>query len=241
MNPIRRRQMGGNPYPMLGASFAGGSSQFLSVADNADLSMGAGVRMTIALWAFPQLNATTQDLAVKGAATTAAREYMVRQDTANKIAFLVSDGATAASAQSTAAMTLNAWNFVVGQYDGTNVRSSVNNGALANAAFSTDIQDSTQPFRLGLRGDGLEPYTGTLDVVGIWRRALTTTEISQLYNGGVGMAYRDLSGSLLTNLVAWFDLDDQGGSGATWVDRAGGNNLTAGTGAAAPTSAPGKR
>jgi hypothetical protein len=241
MNPLRRRRLGGGKsYPMLGAAFSGGSSHLMGIADNPALSMGAGARLTIAAWLLPTSFAVTSAFVSKaGAVTAAGLEYLVQVNTSGVCQMRVSDGAAVVSAGLTIA--LNTWNFIVARYDGATVGVSLNGGAFGASAFTTDIQDSTNAFRLGLTSAGTLPYTGTIDAVGVWKRALTASEITQLYNGGVGMAYQDLSGALFTNLIAWYDLDDPGGSGATWVDKAGSNPLIAGAGAAAPTSAPGKR
>lgn len=240
-NAIRRRRLGGSPYPMRAAQFTGSSSQFLSIADNAALSMGTGVLLTIAGWVYPQSSGVVQDYIAKGAAA-GSREYLVRQDATDKLQWLVqSGGGTQALIQSLNAFNLNAWNFFVCQYDGVNIANSTDNGTVQSTAFALDIADAANTFRLGSRSDGAEFLTGRLDSVGIWKRVLTAGEISQVFRGGTGLAYRDLSGALLTSLVAWWDLDDSGGSSAVWIDKVGTNHLTAGAGAAAPTSAAGKR
>jgi hypothetical protein len=118
---------------------------------------------------------------------------------------------------------------------------SLNGGAFTVAVTGADIQNGVLTFRIGTDSNALNGYTGSLDCVGLWKRALSVAEVSQLYKGGIGMAYRDLDAGLLTSLAAWYDLDDVGGSAATWVDQLGASNLTAGAGAAAPTSTPGKR
>jgi len=42
---------------------------------------------------------------------------------------------------------------------------------------------------LGAAQDGTELYNGQLDEIGVWNRALSPTEVSELYNGGMGIAY----------------------------------------------------
>jgi Concanavalin A-like lectin/glucanases superfamily len=239
--PIRRRRLGGGKtYPMLGAAFAGGSAQFMGIADNAAFSMGAGAKLTICAWLFPTSFATTTAPISKGGSFAAGTlEYGVQVNAAGSLALRVSDGTTVRNSNGVT-LTLNAWNFAMVQYDGTNLFASLNGGAFTTGVAGADIQDLANDFRLGLFSGGGSPYSGSLDAVGLWKRALTANEVSQLYKGGVGMAYGDLFGSLLTNLVDYYDLDDAGGSGATWIGRLG-NNVIAGTGAAAPTSAPGKR
>lgn len=241
MNTIRRHRMGSaRNYPNLGAQFAGGSSQFLGSADNAALSMGAGVKLTICAWVYPTSFATATRFVAKYTGTAATSEYAMRVDTSGNLTLAQSDGASFRNSNAKV-LTLNQWNFVMGQYDGTNVYVSLNAGAFTVAVTGADMGDTTTVFRVGTDSNNANAYTGILDCVGLWKRALSAAEVTLLYNGGIGMAYQDLSPALATSLAAFYDLDDAGGSGATWVDRLGTSNLTAGTTTAAPTSAVGKR
>ena len=52
-----------------------------------------------------------------------------------------------------------------------------------------DSGDSTNIGIGGIAGSGGEYYQGSIDEVGIWSRALTSDEISQLYNNGNGLTY----------------------------------------------------
>lgn len=243
MNVARRRRLSlSRNYPNLGAVFDGGSVQFLSIADNAALSMGVGVRMTMVAWVYLESLAALQFVVCKTLAGAAAsNEYLLRiNNSTSKFDFIVSNGAANQSVATVATIAVNSWYFVTCYYDGTNIGISLNNAAFATSAFSSDITDGTQNFRFGAGGAGSSPYTGHLDCVGIWKRVLTVAELTTLYNGGIGTAYRDLP-TAMRNGVGWWDLDDPGGSSATWVDRVGANHLTAGAGAAAPTSGAGKR
>jgi hypothetical protein len=223
VNPIRRRRLGGNPYPNIAARFDGVANTYLGIADNAALSMGAGVRMSLAFWFNAESPATVGAIIGKGATSTAApaaMEYTVAMVSSGP-EFRVSDGTTAINmGTSLAPVTAGVWYFVLCRYDGANIKIKVNDVAENTLAFSTDIQDSTQPFRLGAKQDGGTNFQGKVDCAGLWKRALTDAEGTQLYKGGVGMAARDLSGSLLTTLIDYWDLDGSGQS------RSGTNNLT---------------
>jgi hypothetical protein len=241
MNLIRRRRLGtGKNYPLLGAAFVGGSNQNLSIADNAALSMGAGVKLTICAWMMPTSVATTSQVIAKFNGAAAGTEYSIQLNTSAQASFRVSDGTTIRNSN-VVTLTVNAWNFVMGQYDGTNLYASLNGGAFTVAVTGADIQNGALTFRIGTDSNALNGYTGSLDCVGLWKRALSAAEVGQIYNGGIGMAYQDLTPALATSLTAWYDLDDSGGSASTWLDRLGTSNLTAGAGAAAPTSTAGKR
>jgi hypothetical protein len=84
-------------------------------------------------------------------------------------------------------ISLNKWSHVVATYDGSNVKLYLN-GAL-NATVATDpscnVGDSTGSLYLGdnpeRRAEGSEPFQGALDDVRVYNRALSATEVQQLY------------------------------------------------------------
>jgi hypothetical protein len=43
--------------------------------------------------------------------------------------------------------------------------------------------------RIGRAAADGENFDGVIDEIGIWDRALTASEVSTLYNGGVGLGY----------------------------------------------------
>jgi len=68
------------------------------------------------------------------------------------------------------------------------------NGVLQTVSHSSAGADRTRPsgtpdFYLDANYDYSPNFAGSIDEVGIWGRALTSTEISDLYNNGDGLAY----------------------------------------------------
>jgi hypothetical protein len=235
-NPIRmRRRIGGGGIAVKAAQFVGASSQFMQIADNAALSMGAGVHPTIVFWVLPGIFNTGILVGKCGAVTAAGCEYIARLSATGAINFLVSDGTNLTQATG-AVLTLNAWSFIACYYDGVNIGVSVNNGAFATTPYTTDIQDITNAFALGRTSSGSSPATAALNEVGVAKSILSAAELTELYNGGKGKKFGQLSAALAAKFSYYGDLDDAGGSGATWLDKASTNHLTAGTGAAAPTA-----
>lgn len=63
-------------------------------------------------------------------------------------------------------------------------------GASAAQTPSNTYTNSGIESRIGTdAGDSGANYTGVTDEVGLWTRALSSTEISELYNGGAGLQY----------------------------------------------------
>jgi Concanavalin A-like lectin/glucanases superfamily len=81
------------------------------------------------------------------------------------------------------------WYFICCTADNTNIKISVDNGTKDSAAQGNAIDNTTEDFRLGD-----QDFNGAfhLDQVGLWSRALTDDEITQLYNGGSGRSYAAL-------------------------------------------------
>lgn len=79
------------------------------------------------------------------------------------------------------------WSHVVVTYDGTTLTAYVN-GSSAASALRT-LATSAGNTNIGRRTDNTASWDGAIDEVGVWSRALTAGEVTQLYNGGVGLQY----------------------------------------------------
>jgi hypothetical protein len=80
------------------------------------------------------------------------------------------------------------WHYVVVTYGGSTVRIYVDGVQVATKSTSGAIPDNTgtQPVRVGANSLALNGYfTGNVDEVRIWNRALTTQEVSDAYNDGI--------------------------------------------------------
>lgn len=179
------------------AQFVAASSQYLSIADNAALSMGVGVRFSFALWVKLNTVSAVRTLLSKRAGG-GNLEYWIRySNSSNRFEFTVSPNGT-----STTTVTANVfgapstatWYLIITKYDGTNISLSVNAGTPDTAAFSADVVDGSQTFRIGA-GNNSEYMDGAVDEIALWKRALSAGEETVLYNGGSGLAYSNFGNS----------------------------------------------
>jgi hypothetical protein len=81
---------------------------------------------------------------------------------------------------STDTVPLNRWTHVVATYDGTKLRLYIN-GKLDSTQTMTTPQGSASFFRIGKRSWITGFWKGSLDDVRIYNRALSTSEVTQLY------------------------------------------------------------
>lgn len=128
-------------------------------------------------------------------------------------------GATSPSAS----MMVNTWYHVAGTYDGDSVRVFIN-GVQRGATSLPDgmIRGLAYPIRIGRLSDQSQTqtryFTGQIDEVRIWERALTASEILTRYN-------THLDPALETGLVGYWRFNN--GTGVTVTDQtANGNNGT---------------
>lgn len=83
------------------------------------------------------------------------------------------------------------WYYVVAWVDqvGGTINIQVNGGVVNSSLFIGPVHSSGQPFRFGQLGSTGNYLTGAMDEVGFWKRVLTPTERTSLYNGGLGLTY----------------------------------------------------
>lgn len=165
------------------AQFVRANTEYLSRSDEAGLSFAQNVDLTVMAWVYLDSIGTLHNLVVKG---NAGAEYGLQVTTAGKAQFNLSTGLVLhATVLSTAT-----WYLLFGWYDNVADKSWIRVSGVGSDASATDTSgsaDQVGDFRLGRAGSTY--MDGRLDSVGIWRRALSTTEMDNLYNSGTGKEY----------------------------------------------------
>jgi len=175
-----------------------GDTEYFNIADNADLSTG-DIDFTITVWVNLESRLSYMGIVTKWS-TDGNREYALAYNTSQGFYFFVTtNGFSATSAQVQATTFGNpsagVWCFVVVWHDATanTLNICVNDGTVDSVSHSGGVANSAGPFQIGAQGGG-SYFDGMIDEVGLWKRVLTSAEITALYNGGAGLAYSSFGG-----------------------------------------------
>lgn len=210
------------------AQFTAASTEYLSIADNSSLSVEAQ-DFSFSCWVYSDSFGTDRMVAAKDSNSAGNREWhLIYSSSASRWVMRLQNSTTnlltlvaiAAGAPATAT-----WYHLTVTYT-TATRAAalyVNAGTPATGTASGDITASGAPFTIGAFGNTGSPWNGRIAAAGFWKKVLSAAEVTTLYNGGVLLAYSDLSGSLLTSLESWWDLSEASG---TRADTPGSNDLT---------------
>jgi hypothetical protein len=181
-----------------------GSTQLLSLTDNASISTG-NINFSLQAWVRFLSKSNYQIVFAKhNGSTNAGSEYLLMYDQpSDRLIWDVryASGGASVSAANFGSPPINTWFLVHVWHDATNdqIGISVNNGTPNTVSHTLGVNDSTATFRLG--AVGVSPFwhlNGNLDEVAFWKKVLTPDERTILYNGGAGKAYANLDQPLNT-------------------------------------------
>ncbi|MDO8688199.1 MAG: LamG domain-containing protein, partial [Dehalococcoidales bacterium] len=161
-------------------SFSSGSSNYVSVAHNADLN--PGTTYTLAAWVNPSSLPAYQAIITKDGYPDTMAYYL---DLAGaNVRFGYASGASGDAVTDTArTLTTGTWYYVAGTYDGTNVRIYVDgvSNSPTGKAWSSQATN-TANLNIGkMRDSATEYFSGLIDEVAIYNRALSASELLAHY------------------------------------------------------------
>jgi hypothetical protein len=177
------------------ALFVTASTDSLSHADNTDLRL-SGIDATICCWVKLSSKSGSQHVFVSkwnfGFAVEYGMDYSVSAD---RFRFIIGNGSAnfVAVANTFGSPTIGVWYFIQATIDNTakEIAVCVNDTGFDTAAFTGTVKNGSETFYVGRRNttSGQGWADAAIDEIGIWKRKLTSTEFSQLYNSGSGFAY----------------------------------------------------
>lgn len=176
-----------------GAGFNGSTSKIVLP----DVAFGIASASTFAFWIKTTSTVATNPQMFTRDHTGVLRAWQVGMGagTTNKgIRFIRFDsgGSLVTNITSAAAINDGSWHHVVCTFDNT-VGSIVYIDGLSSAsdAVTTNTNNNTgEGVYIGnYGGGGGSEFPGSLDEIGVWTRALSSSEVTQLYNSGSGLQY----------------------------------------------------
>lgn len=194
----------------VGAGFGGSSKVAVTMAT------GLGSSFTFTAWVYITTTGLTQCIINSNVASYSNYWAYFYINGTQKLAFDMFDGTNNPNMVSTASLSANTWYHVAAVRDVTADKMRLYINGASAATEITDTTTSTPTYSamgIGRRTNDTDGITGRIDEVGIWSRALTSTEISTLYGSGYGLSYP--FSSVNTLVVA-------GGGGGGTSNRAGG-------------------
>ena len=174
-----------------GANIVRANNSWLDCPSNATLTM-SNTSFTIAHWVKFNTVSFSQDIVSKD--TGALWDYCTYLYGGDQRLHLYVDlaGGGYYEAIDPTVIVPGAWYFMIGIYDHVNhlLKMSLNNGAFT----VTDMTGYTPvvtngSLKIGAETGGNGRFDGVVDEVGIWKRVLSASEITTLYNSGAGTTY----------------------------------------------------
>jgi hypothetical protein len=203
------------------ASF-NGTNQALSLANNSTIQL-AGTNFTLAGWInLTSLSAGDRMIFAKNVAGVVG-DYVFAINSSGQLKFARNNAGWEVF-NTTATVSLNSWVHCAIVLSGLNLTFYINGTASGTATLSSGVANQTGGFAIGRYGEetGSGLFLGQIGPCAIWKRALSSGEITTLYNSGFGTTYASLDASIKTSLVSWWALN---GTSVT-ADSHGSNTLT---------------
>lgn len=201
-----------------------GSSQYVSIADSVSTSITDAI--TFGGW-YDISTGSQQALISKWNPSGSQKSYELVYNTAtDDVSFyLTPDGSTNSNVTSSVSgIGGSGWRHILGWYDGTNIKIYVDGSEEGSAAYSSGIFDSTSSVLIGAEAAGVTTLNGNASLQLICNAALTTDDITELYNSGVAKQPWEYSESITNNYVLALPLNDGVATGRENEDFSGNEN-----------------
>lgn len=167
--------------------FTSANSEYLNRSDSADLSVGQNQPFTVAGWVYLDTKSSTMAFVSKYGTGT-PREYRSRYNNGSdrfEATFYNGGGFAIVTADTFGSPSTSTWYLFAFGYDGSSAWISINGGAKDTATGGIGADDSTADFEIGTVSSG-SYWNGRVDEVGFWKKSLSATELTELYNSGSG-------------------------------------------------------
>jgi hypothetical protein len=162
-----------------------GVNDWVTVNDANDLDFTTG--LTIEAWVYPTTSGSWRNVLIKEQTGGEVYNLYANADTNAPAAYLApaSLPGVALDARGSAALPLNTWSHLAATYDGTTLRLYVNGSLVGSRAVASALVTSTGALRIGGNSVWGEFFTGRIDEVRLYNRALSVAEIQADMNAPI--------------------------------------------------------
>ncbi|MBP7689894.1 MAG: LamG domain-containing protein, partial [Thermoflexales bacterium] len=162
------------------AALFDGANDVITLNDFSAFETNRVSAVTVAAWVNPADYVGYSPIVAQE--NNAGAGYWLNLSSNGTIRFIVGNLSTNLDLSTVSAIPLNQWSHVAGTYDGSTVRIYINGVEAANAAFTGGMIVPHKTVRIGSDVAPNGYFSGRLDEVAVFDRALTATEISVLMN-----------------------------------------------------------
>jgi chitodextrinase len=213
--------------------FTGATNSFATIPDATSLDLTTG--MTLEAW----VNPTSLTSPANNWCAAISKDHVNSSNDVSYALYAASGtrkppsvhilvGSTDYGAKGTSVLTLNTWTFLAATYDGTTLRMYVNGTQVGTKTINGSIFTTADPLHIGGDWSG-EMFTGSIDNVRVYNRALTASQIQTDMNTAISSGQSPSSAPTpnlaIIGLVANYPTDE--GTGTTLNDSSGNNNAGA--------------
>jgi hypothetical protein len=183
------------------AGFSSSNTEWLSIADNPELSLGSNTSFTLAAWIYPTVGGSNKAFIDKGPNVGSQNGHEFRLGRTTVIEFDVGNGSSFQTVSSESTSTNN-WYFVVAWHDPDNdtISLQINNSTIYTNTWAGGTQDTSGSLALGRRGDFSGGYwDGRIDQVAYWTdQIIGSDDRTWLYNSGAGRDCQEIADTVPT-------------------------------------------
>lgn len=213
------------------STFFNGVNQYIDCSTEADAQYDGTAAFSISMWQ-KKVNTAGSQIIVGNTGTLSGFNQVgiiayFDINASNRVQFQINGGGTNRIKVRgvVGAPALGAWTNIVITYDGTQTAAGVNI-YVDGSALSLSVQNdgltlssaSVEPWTLGAKEGGGNPYLGDVDEVALWDVELSAAEVTELYNSGTPSNLA--SHSQTANLTHWWRMGD-GDTFPTIADQVG--------------------
>ncbi len=194
-----------NNYSM---NFDSASGDFIQAA----LSTSSFTSFTISAWVYADSLGSYNGVASQFRAGSTTTSSWFLETIGSNMAFGIANGSALQYASKS--FTTLAWHHIVGVWDGTQIEVYVDGVASGSPKSVSAINTNTVDMAIGgiwntagtTVDNGL--WDGKIDEVAIWNTALTSTQVSEIYNATTTNLTKDLTTVSGSNLIYWNRMGD---------------------------------